>query len=187
MVSKTNKIKTIFEKRLWYLFFTAVLLVSLGSAYYHLNPSNQTLFWDRLPLSIVFVSLVSIVIAERISTKAGYKLNPFLVLFAVASVIFWRITEANNVGDLRLYGFIQFGSILFIILSIFLFNSKYTRSKDYLIVIGAYLVAKGFELSDKLVFLYIGFGGHPIKHVFDSFALFWLFRMLKKRKIKVKK
>jgi len=30
------------------IFFTGVSLVSIGSGYYHLNPTNETLIWDRL-------------------------------------------------------------------------------------------------------------------------------------------
>ncbi len=50
-------------------FFIGVLFTGIGSAYYHLNPSNETLFWDRLPMTISFMSFFSIVISEFVSTK----------------------------------------------------------------------------------------------------------------------
>ena len=34
--------------------FLGILLTGFGSAYYHLEPNDQTLFWDRLPMAISF-------------------------------------------------------------------------------------------------------------------------------------
>ncbi|MBT3812899.1 MAG: hypothetical protein HOE45_04700 [Gammaproteobacteria bacterium] len=34
-----------------------LILVAAGSSYYHWNPNNQTLVWDRLPMTICFMSL----------------------------------------------------------------------------------------------------------------------------------
>jgi len=36
-----------------------IVLVAVGSAYYHLAPSTPTLTWDRLPMTIVFMALFS--------------------------------------------------------------------------------------------------------------------------------
>jgi hypothetical protein len=35
----------------WTLFFAGVTAVAFGSSYYHLNPNDATLVWDRLPVS----------------------------------------------------------------------------------------------------------------------------------------
>ncbi|MGA8954423.1 MAG: hypothetical protein WB503_03410, partial [Pseudolabrys sp.] len=32
--------------------FLGILLTGFGSAYYHLDPNDRTLFWDRLPMAI---------------------------------------------------------------------------------------------------------------------------------------
>jgi len=48
-----NDIKIFIMKRefiLWELFFGGTLLVGFGSGYYHLEPNNHTLVWDRLPI-----------------------------------------------------------------------------------------------------------------------------------------
>ena len=34
------------------LLFLGIFLTGFGSAYYHLEPSDQTLFWDRLPMAM---------------------------------------------------------------------------------------------------------------------------------------
>ena len=39
----------------WVIFFAGVAIISAGSAWYHLNPNNDTLVWDRLPMTIAFI------------------------------------------------------------------------------------------------------------------------------------
>lgn len=40
----------------FFVFFMGVFFTGIGSAYYHLNPSNETLFWDRFPMTISFMA-----------------------------------------------------------------------------------------------------------------------------------
>ena len=56
---------------LYKIFFLGLILASFGSAYYHWAPENETLVWDRLPMTISFMSLFAIVICEFISVKIG--------------------------------------------------------------------------------------------------------------------
>ena len=51
----------------WMVFFVGVALVSFGSAYYHLAPNNSTLFWDRLPMTVAFMSLLIAIIVEFVA------------------------------------------------------------------------------------------------------------------------
>jgi hypothetical protein len=53
----SNKLVLIAQVRAsYYIFFTGLLLVAFGSAWYHYNPNNSTLVWDRLPMTIAFMS-----------------------------------------------------------------------------------------------------------------------------------
>ena len=45
----------------WKVFFIGVFLVGPGSAYYHWAPSNATLVWDRLPMTIAFMGLLILI------------------------------------------------------------------------------------------------------------------------------
>src|SRR5215467_11057452 len=55
-----------------YLFvFVGLILTGVGSSYYHLQPDNMRLVWDRLPLVIVWMSLLAAIVAERMSLRAG--------------------------------------------------------------------------------------------------------------------
>ena len=44
------------------------ILVGFGSAYYHLAPSNGTLLWDRLPMTVAFMALLSLLLRERVTS-----------------------------------------------------------------------------------------------------------------------
>ena len=37
-----------------FVLFAGLFLTGFGSSYYHLNPNDGTLFWDRLPMTLCF-------------------------------------------------------------------------------------------------------------------------------------
>src|SRR5215472_17342126 len=39
--------------------FLGVFMTGIGSAYYHWAPSDGTLFWDRLPMTVAFAAIFS--------------------------------------------------------------------------------------------------------------------------------
>jgi hypothetical protein len=39
--------------------FIGIFLTGFGSSYYHLDPNDSTLFWDRLPMTICFAAILS--------------------------------------------------------------------------------------------------------------------------------
>ena len=91
-----------------YLFvFLGLLLTAFGSSYYHLAPNNATLVWDRLPMTIAFMSLVAAVIAEHISLRMGLWSLPILMAVGLASVLQWNWSEMHGAGDLRFYTAVQ--------------------------------------------------------------------------------
>ena len=51
--------------------FTGIFLTGFGSSYYHLNPNDSTLFWDRLPMTLCFAAILSAVVEERVDARAG--------------------------------------------------------------------------------------------------------------------
>jgi hypothetical protein len=106
--------------------FFGLILTAFGSSYYHLAPDNDRLIWDRLPMTIVFMSMVAAVIAERISLRSGLWLWPFLISIGAGSVIQWHYSEINGHGDLRFYAAVQLYSGLVLLLALFL-PSRYTR------------------------------------------------------------
>jgi hypothetical protein len=169
------------ERWPYFLVFFGLLLTALGSAYYHLAPDNDRLVWDRVPMTIVFMPLVSGLIAERVSVKVGLWLLPLLTAVGVASVIQWHLSVQRGAGDLRFFGAVQLFAVL-ALLVVMLLPPLYTRGSDLLVVAGLYVLAKICELADRQIFS-IGHivSGHTLKHVVSGLAGFWILRMLRKR------
>jgi hypothetical protein len=152
---------------LWYIFFGGVFLVGFGSGYYHWSPDNQTLVWDRLPMTIAFMSLFSLVIAERIDARLGYALFPVLLMIGAGSVWYWAYTESIEAGDLRPYALVQFLPVVLILMMVALFPSVAGGTRYLLWCLGWYLAAKGLEHFDDEVFALLGHtvSGHSLKHL----------------------
>lgn len=164
------------------IFFLGVALTAFGSSYYHLAPDDTRLVWDRLPMTVGFLSLVAAMIAERVSVKWGLFLLPFLLLFGAASVVYWSFTQVRGHGDLRAYALAQFGSLLAILFLIALYPPRYTRGHDFIIALGLYALAKIFESADGAVFRLGGItAGHALKHIAAALAALWILRMLRLR------
>ena len=160
-----------------------VALTCFGSAYYHLAPGNARLVWDRLPMTLGFMSILSAVLMERVNLRAGLvALGPLLVL-GLASVVHWYASEMRGAGDLRLYFMVQFYTLLLILLILWLFPARYTRGRDLVVAMGFYVLAKILETLDRPIFdLGRIISGHTLKHLAAALAVFWIFRMLARRR-----
>lgn len=182
---RSNKLAVITQiKAAYYIFFTGILLVAFGLAWYHYNPNNTTPVWDRLPMTIAFMSLLSIGLAEFVSITAGrIGLMPFLVT-GIFSIAWWQYGELHHTGDLRLYALVQFLPILLLVLLFlsghFLYNTKW----GYLTLFSAYVLAKLAEHFDAGIYKLTSglMAGHLLKHILTAIGL-WLFEVyLQKRK-----
>lgn len=172
------------RREIWpYLFaFGGLFLTALGSSFYHLAPDNARLVWDRLPMTITFMSMVAAVIAERISLRLGLRLLPILLVVGLGSVLQWYWSETRGAGDLRFYAGVQAYSALVILLALFL-PQRYTRGSDFGLVLGFYALAKVLELFDRQIYAALRVvSGHTLKHIAAAAASFCLLRMLQKRK-----
>ena len=133
-------------------------------------------------MTIVFMSLVAGLIAERIDLRIGLWLLPVLLLIGVSSVLQWYVSELRGVGDLRFYGTVQAYSVLFLFMAL-LFPPRYTFGSDLAIVAGFYVLAKILETLDKPIFR-LGqiVSGHTLKHLAAALAGYWILRMIKRRR-----
>jgi hypothetical protein len=151
--------------------FIGIGLTSLGSAYYHLAPGNDRLFWDRLPMLLTFLSLLATLVAERVSPKtAAWILTPLLVLGA-ASLMYWVQTERLGRGDLRPYFLVEGATLASVLLIVLLYPSRYLPTRWLMLGLGCYAGAIVFEQLDRAVWSIwniIGIellSGHTIKHL----------------------
>jgi hypothetical protein len=166
------------------IFFAGMLLTAIGSGYYHLAPDNETLFWDRLPMTIAFMSLVASQVVDRIHVRAGLLLLVPMLLVGAGSVIYWLATERAGVGNVMPYGILQGYSIVILILIERFHDSRYTRGRDIYLVFAAYVLAKLLETFDRQ-FLALGHmvSGHTLKHLAAGAAGFLVCRMLLRRRL----
>ena len=170
------------ERVPYFFVFLGLFLTAFGSGYYHFHPNNATLLWDRLPMTIAFMGIISALIAERISVTAGlYALGPLLLLGA-ASPVQWYLSELHGHGDLRFYASVQIAAVLALPLFLLLFSGRYTRSSDFVIIAAFYVLAKLLETFDQQIFT-LGHivSGHTLKHLAASLSGYWNLRMLKLR------
>ena len=168
--------------RPYLIYFVAVALVSLGSGYYHWDPSNERLFWDRLPMSIAFMALAAAIIADRVHAKSG---NGWLLLLLIAlgvlSLVYWDYTEQLQRGDLRFYAFVQFYPILLLPFIFWLFpKHQYVPGRYIAWAVFWYGLSKIFEHFDEEVFALSGgmVSGHSLKHLAAAVSVFVILRML---------
>ena len=150
----------------YHILFIGVLLTAFGSAWFHLAPDNDTLFWDRLPMTIAFMSLTAIIVGEHVSESLGGKLLWPLLVIGAASVLYWDFSESREAGDLRLYGLVQFLPLLLIPAILLMYRSVFDRTGFVWVVFLLYALAKIFELLDAALYNVGGvISGHSIKHV----------------------
>ncbi|HZE84829.1 MAG TPA: ceramidase domain-containing protein [Puia sp.] len=169
--------------------FTGIILTGLGSAYYHTAPDNDRLVYDRIPMTIVFMSLFSATVAELIDQKAGVGLLVPLVLTGIISVLYWHYGELTGNGDLRLYFLVQYYPMLFIPLILWLFYRPGQNQgvRELVWVVVWYVIAKVLEHFDKEIYAAIKvISGHSLKHLAAAMATWWLVRMFRMKYIKSK-
>ncbi len=165
------------------VFFIGVSLSAIGSAYYHAAPDNESLVWDRLPMTIAFAGFFVVIIGEYVSARvARIALLPFLIA-GVLSVVYWAVTESSGSGDLRPYAVIQFLPMLVIPAILVSHRSKFDSSAFVWLMIGAYFLAKVFEQFDAGIYeLGNWVSGHTLKHLAASLAPLALLYALQQRK-----
>lgn len=170
------------ERAPYLIFFLGVLGTAFGSSWFHLNPNNATLVWDRLPMTFAFMGLFSAVIGERISLAAGRWLLWPLVIFGVASVGYWWWSERLGAGDLRPYVLVQYFPMLVVPLMLVLFPPRYSGSSWLVACLLFYALAKGLEWADHWVYGWLAVSGHTLKHVASAAATWAILQMLRVRR-----
>ncbi len=162
----------------WLIFFISIFFVALGSSYYHLNPENSTLTWDRLPMAIGFMALFVIVVTDYVDQRLEKWLLIPMCFIGVLSVAYWHITD-----DLRLYAWVQFVSMALLLIIIFVYKPNHLRPKYLIYAYIFYALSKIMEYYDKQIYDIAGqlVSGHTIKHLLASIATFCFYILLKRR------
>ena len=144
------------QDRLWMTLWAGLLLTGFGSGYYHLNPSNTTLVWDRLPMSITFAAVICIFLRDALQQAAP--LTAWLI-YSMSTVLYWA-----SFNDLRPYIVLQFGGMLLLV-AIY-FKHRATLPHWGWVLLG-YAAAKILEAADQSIWRATRglLAGHAWKHL----------------------
>lgn len=167
------------------VFFAGIILTAFGSAYYHLNPANDPLVWDRLPMTIGFAGLFALILGEFVSPRIGRTVLIPLLLIGIASVEYWAYTEINGQGDLRPYVVVQFLPMLLVPAILLTYKPAIGSAKYFWYMLLFYVLAKLFEFIDGDLYAAGGIiSGHSLKHIFAAMASATvLFALMKRRHV----
>jgi hypothetical protein len=171
------------ERPAYRLLVMGTIATAIGSAYYHLAPSNPTLVWDRLPMTLVMAALLCLVLADRLDPRFGREALVPLVILGVASVAWWGATEAAGQGDLLLYGIVRIGTMLAMVVLLVLRRGR-TRGAGWLWASVATGVAMMLaESYDRPIYAATGgvMSGHNLKHLLAGGVIACIFAWLLNR------
>ena len=156
-----------------------ILLACFGSAYYHWAPDNHTLVWDRLPMTLMFMPILSLLIYDFVGKEEGKWTFWIAVPLGIFSVFYWDYTESIGQGDLRFYAFVQFFPMLIAPFIVWIYYKKVSYLKYIFFILGWYIVAKLCEYYDKEIYEFLGFwSGHTIKHLTSSISLVYILMLM---------
>jgi hypothetical protein len=153
------------EAGLWCIAL-GLVCTATGSAWYHLDPTDATLVWDRLPMTLVFAGVLGAAIAQRVGSDVGRVCLTLLIPLGIASVVYWKVT-----GDLSLYLTLQFGGIGGLLL-LLLLTRRAEDSFPWAWVVAWYVLAKLAEVADQEIWDATRglIAGHTLKHLLAAAA-----------------
>ena len=171
------------DRWMYVVFFAAVALTGVASAYYHLAPDNQRLVWDRLPIAIMLMALFAIIMTEYLSRSVGVWSFFPLVLTGAGTVLYWQLTENWGRGDLRPYLLAQIYSVLAILAIIWRCPPRYTRTGNLYAALAWYAAAKLYEFLDQQIYS-MGqvVSGHTLKHLGAAVSCYLILSWLQHRR-----
>lgn len=143
------------------VFFLGLVLTGFGSAYYHWNPTNETLVADRIPMTVAFAGVFGAIVAERVSARSGLAVLLVMLVVGPASVFYWQSS-----ADLSLYAVVQFGGMAGLLLLLSLTRAD-RDPFPWWTLLAWYAFSKMLEAGDLLIWNASRelFAGHALKHV----------------------
>ena len=160
------------------LLFAGVVLTAFGSAWYHAQPNDATLLWDRLPMAFGFAGLVAGTLTDRAPQRSLQWLFAFAAVGA-GTVLFWHVS-----GNLLPYLVMQVGFIATALIATAWIAPRYTQANRVYAAAGLYAVAIVFERLDHQVYALLGgwISGHTLKHLAACAGIVTVYSMLRKRR-----
>jgi hypothetical protein len=165
----------------WAALFGGTVLTAFGSAWYHANPNDVTLIWDRLPIGIAFMGFFTALLVEHLEGPArdtARRLLAPLIVLSAAAIWWWSAS-----GDLSLWVWVQAAPMLAVVLMLALLPGRYTHRRYLAYALACYAVAKLLELADVELMRWTGelMSGHALKHFAAAAGVWCFYVMLRER------
>lgn len=159
------------------LFFYGLIVTSVCSSIYHLNPDNMSLWLDRTGMTVAFAGMIGLAISNRISDRAGQSAAYFMLVAGPISLWVWQAC-----GNLLAWSLLQAGGMVVILVVALLSSVDRSLRIPLAGAIGWYGLSKVLELGDYQVYdLTQGIvSGHSLKHVAAAFAALPLILFMRK-------
>ena len=172
------------EYGLYLFYFWAITLSAVGSAYYHWAPGDAPLFWDRLPITMAFMALFALFVADRVDRGLGTRWAfPGFLILGIGALLHWRLSLDGAGGDQRFYLLVQIIPILVIPVLCWLYAGRATDGRHVAFMFALYGLAKLAEHQDREVMDLLGgvISGHSVKHLLAAGAAIMVISMLRRK------
>ncbi|MCK6417241.1 MAG: hypothetical protein L6Q63_17205 [Giesbergeria sp.] len=157
------------------LFCAGLLLTAAASSWYHWQPDNAGLLWDRLGMAVAFAGMLGLAAAQRVSPRAGSATALVALAAGPLAVLWWAHTS-----NLLPWAVVQLGGMLLVLALACLQQRAGPLALRLGAVIAWYGAAKLLELGDHAVFEATGqwVAGHSLKHLAAAAAAWPVLRAL---------
>ncbi|MBT4066838.1 MAG: hypothetical protein HOE76_06435 [Euryarchaeota archaeon] len=157
--------------------FAGMILTFAGSVWFHLDPNDSTMFWDRLGMSVVIGSCISLIINDMLDRNLAAKIHIPILLASIISVIWWPVFD-----DLRIYFIVKHQPFIIFPILLLFGTRLYNKISGYYWGLSMFALATLFEFTDQLIFNLTGFiSGHTLKHISAGIGLWFLMVMVRDR------
>lgn len=146
-----------------------VFCIGLGSALYHVAPSDTLLAFDWAPIVLTLAVVGAAAIHDRTGPRAGLLALGIAPLFALGSVAWWLASGGTHGGNMAPYVAVQVTGIA-LPLSLAAVAPGAIRARYLVLGLIAFGVARLCASHDRDLLDLIGVSGHSLKHVAAAIA-----------------
>lgn len=164
------------ETIIWYVFYLATILTTIGSIYYHLAPNNERIIWDHIPGIIMLSCLFSYIIFNATTNKLSIISLPITITIGTTIIILWGSGLSSGSGNMLYYISFQVLIIMMMILITKMFENFYEGKKYIFWIIVWYILSIIFKWFDAVLYIVLSrtISGHSLHHLALAISMYYV-------------